>query len=144
VHGIGTQKRGDVLRQWAFASVSGSGFGGLVDAEAKTIEPKEITQQNLDHVRIRQGSHQIRLYEVYWADLMPDADVDGIFSDSDFEETTWFPLLNWRAGLLPKDEYPLPLVVLFRTFELWLLQVVMSLGLQFQERLGSKQIQNVL
>jgi hypothetical protein len=30
---------------------------------------------------------------------------------------------------LPGDEYPLPLV-LFRTFELWLLQVVMSLSLQ--------------
>jgi hypothetical protein len=71
----------------------------------------------------------IHAFEVYWADLLPDEVVEKAFDKFDFEETTWFPLLNWRAGLLPRDEYPGYLMAL-RTVELWLLQVVMSLALE--------------
>lgn len=129
VHGIGTQKRGDVLCQCVRGLLAVCQGARLFDAAAKPTMPDEIRTKNLDHVRIRQGSHEIRLYEVYWADLLPDAVVDRSFSKFDFEETTWFPLLNWRAGLLPREEYSPPLVA-FRTFELWLLQVVMSFALE--------------
>jgi hypothetical protein len=129
VHGIGTQKRGDVLRQCVLGLLAVCQEACLLDAGAKLIVPDDIRTNNLDHVRIRQGSHEIRLYEVYWADLLPDEAVQGNFSKFDFEETTWFPLLNWRAGLLPREDYSMPLIAA-RTFELWLLQVVVTFALE--------------
>jgi len=129
VHGIGTQKPGDVLWQCAEGLLAVCPEACLFDARAKPIVLDEIRTNHLECVRIRQGSHEIRLYEVYWADLLPDEAVQGSFSKFDFEETTWFPLLNWRTGLLPREEYSLPLVAA-RTCELWLLQVVMTFALE--------------
>ena len=71
----------------------------------------------------------LRLYEVYWADLLPNELVHGSFDKFDLEEIAWFGWLNWRAGLLPADAYPRWLVVL-RTLQLWGLQIVGSLALE--------------
>jgi hypothetical protein len=127
VHGIGTQQRGDTLDQCARGILKVGDGLSLHDGSGAALAVEDIKQCRLDHVRLRQGTAEVRLYEVYWADLLPAPASD--FSSFKFEETTWFGWLNWKAGLLPPDQYSRALVVA-RTVELWLLQVLMSLALE--------------
>jgi hypothetical protein len=129
IHGIGTQKPGDTLRQAVKGLLSVCPDATLADLAGVSIQPADIDSRGLQRVHLRQGALTIRLFEVYWADLLPDQSVEKTFDKFDFEETTWFPLFNWRAGLLPRDEYPGWLMAL-RTLELWLLQVTMSVALE--------------
>jgi hypothetical protein len=129
VHGIGTQKPGATLRQAVEGLLCVCSDATLTDATGAAIESKDIETAPLDRVCVRQGPLTIRVFEVYWADLLPDEAVEKTFDKSDFDETTWFPLLNWRAGLLPREEYPGWLIAV-RTCQLWFLQVVMSLALE--------------
>ncbi len=129
VHGIGTQRRGDTLAQCARGLLAVCPEATLVDGDLGIVAPGDIQERQLHHARLRHGACEVRLYEVYWADLLPSDAVDGAFSTFDFEETTWFGWLNWKAGLLPRDQYGGALVVA-RTLQLWTLQVMMSLAVE--------------
>lgn len=129
VHGIGTQRRGDTLYQCACGLLKVCGGAQLLDDAGAAIAAEDIRVRGLDRASLRQGRFVLRLYEVYWADLLPDELVHGSFDKFDLEEITWFGWLNWRAGLLPADAYPRWLVML-RTLQLWGLQVAGSLGLE--------------
>jgi hypothetical protein len=129
VHGIGTQQRGDTLFQCACGLLNVCRGAQLHEGAGKAIEAQDIREQQLDQVTLRQGSFELRLYEVYWADLLPDDLVHDSFDKSDLEEITWFGWLNSRAGLLPADAYP-PWLVVLRTLQLWCLQIFASLGLE--------------
>ena len=129
VHGIGRQQLGDTLHQVACGLLDVCGGAQLLDASGAAIAAKDIRERQLDRASLRQGSFVLRLYEVYWADLLPDDLVHDSFNKFNFEEVTWFGWLNWRAGLLPADAYPRWLVVL-RTLQLWSLQIFASLALE--------------
>jgi hypothetical protein len=129
IHGIGTQLPGEVLSQCVKGLLGVCSEATLQDSRSSPIGPESIIRNELDAVRIVTPDVTIRLYEVHWADLLPDEAVNGSFSKFDFEETTWFPWLNWRAGLLPRSEYPRWLICA-RTLELLLLQIAASLGLE--------------
>ncbi|MCU1326322.1 MAG: uncharacterized protein JWN34_1692, partial [Bryobacterales bacterium] len=137
IHGIGTQPPGEVLSQCVNGLLSVCSKATLQDSRSSFIRPESIIANKLDAVRIVTPDVTIRLYEVHWADLLPDEAVSGSFSKFDFEETTWFPWLNWRAGLLPRSEYPRWLIWA-RTLELLLLQIAMSLGLEIV--MGSRRL----
>ena len=122
VHGIGRQLLGDTLHQVACGLLDVCGGAQLLDASGAAIAANDIRERQLDRASLRQGSFVLRLYEVYWADLLPDDLVHDSFNKFNFEEVTWFGWLNWRAGLLPADAYPRWLVVL-RTLQLWSLQI---------------------
>lgn len=129
VHGIGTQQRGETLCQCACGLLNVCSGAQLLDDAGSVITAQDIRVRQLDRASLRQGSFVLRLYEVYWADLLPDDLVQGSFDKFKLEEVTWFGWLNWRAGLLPAEAYPRWLVLL-RTLQLWGLQVVGSLGVE--------------
>ncbi len=129
VHGIGRQSRGDALAQCVGGLLSVCPEATLHTSDLADLSLGGLQEQQLSHVRLRQGGREVRLYEVYWADLLPNDAVAGAFSKFDLEETTWFGWLNWQAGLLPRDQYSGALVVA-RTLQLWTLQVMMSLALE--------------
>lgn len=129
VHGISTQRRGDTLAQCARGLLAVCPGAILAAGTLEELKPDGIQEQQLGHVRLRQGECELRLCEVYWADLLPSDAVEGAFSQFAFEETTWFGWLNWKAGLLPREQYSGALVVA-RTLQLWTLQVMMSLALE--------------
>jgi hypothetical protein len=129
IHGIGTQKPGATLRQAAEGLLRVCPDAMLIDDGGLPLESSDLETRGLQRAALRQGRLTIRLFEVWWADLLPDEVVAKTFDKFDFEETTWFPLLNWRAGLLPREQYPRWLILL-RTTQLWALQVLMSLALE--------------
>lgn len=97
VHGIGTQQRGDTLHQCVCGILKVGDDLSLHDGSGAALAVDDIKQCRLDHVRLRQGTAEVRLYEVYWADLLPEPEND--FSSFELEETTWFGWLNWKAGM---------------------------------------------
>lgn len=129
VHGIGTQQRGDTLYQCACGLLDVCDGAQLLDAAGGAMAAQDIRERRLDRACLRQGGFVLRLYEVFWADLLPADLVRGSFDKFDLEEITWFGWLNWRAGLLPAQAYPRWLVLL-RTLQLGCLQIVGSLALE--------------
>ncbi len=106
------QQRGDTLYQCACRLLNICGGAQLLDDSDGAIAAQDICVRRLDRARLRQGNFALRLYEVYWADLLPDEPVHESFDKFDLEEITWIGWLNWRAELLPADAYPRWLVVL--------------------------------
>jgi hypothetical protein len=129
VHGIGTQLPGATLRQAASGLMAVCPKASLIDSSGAVIQLQDIETLKLRQVQIRQGPLTMRLFEAYWADLLPNEAVKNTFDPFYFEETTWFPLFNWRAGLLPRDQYPGWLVAA-RTTQLWLLQLAATVGIE--------------
>ena len=106
VHGIGRQQLGDTLHQVACGLLDVCGGAQLLDASGAAIAAKDIRERQLDRASLRQGSFVLRLYEVYWADLLPDDLVHDSFNKFNFEEVTWFGWLNWRAGSPARGAQP--------------------------------------
>lgn len=129
VHGIGTQARGDTLHQCVEGLIGVCQPIELRDFEGKALVLEDIRKRGLSEVRLHAAQKQWSLAEVYWADIADDA-LEGDFSSFAFEETSWFPLLNFRAGLLPAELYPRWLIYA-RTAQLLFLQVTMTLALEF-------------
>lgn len=129
VHGIGRQLPGATLRQAAAGLLAVCPGATLHAVDGDSITEADIDGRALQRVLIRQGTRTLRLFEVYWADLLPDALVSGTFTQFHLDETTWFPYLNWRAGLLPRSAYPAWLVYA-RTAQLWFLQLTMTQALE--------------
>lgn len=134
IHGIGIQRPGETLWQVVDGLTAACPDLEVRDADGQVIAPATIKDKErpLREVVLRQGGRDVRAFEVYWANLLPDEHVKASFNKFDLEETTWFPWLNWRAGLLPRDQYPRWLVIL-RTIELYVLQVAGTFALEFLE-----------
>lgn len=89
VHGIGRQARGRSARNLATALQRL--HGDLEDApETKSSNAVAVLDR---------GDVRVRIYEVYWADLMPADLVKGSFRIGDVFAVGWFPHMNRRAHL---------------------------------------------
>lgn len=55
--------------------------------------------------RLALGEQVVRLYEVSCADLLSGDRVTGTFGWNQLHTLAWFPLLNWKAGLLFRPLY---------------------------------------
>lgn len=82
VHGVGRQKPGDMLRNIA---------GGL-----RRMSPDEDWEQIANGSLVTIGNRRLRLYEVYWADLLKDENAKGAFILNEFTAVAWFPWFNFR------------------------------------------------
>ena len=85
VHGIGAQKPGDSIEKLAKGlRLADPGFVPHVDGTG-------VTSATV-------GGHPVRLYEVYWADLLMGDAVRGTFLINELQSLSWFPLFNLRRG----------------------------------------------
>ena len=63
------------------------------------------------------GERTVRLYEVYWADVLGEDVAKGAFELADLSAVVWLPRANRRAGRYRPGDYSLGQVIL-RTLEL--------------------------
>lgn len=90
VHGIGAQKPGDTVEKLARGlRLVDAGFTPGPDGTATV------------------GGHPVRLYEVYWADLLMGDAVRGTFLINELQSLSWFPLFNLRRGNYRSRNYSL-------------------------------------
>lgn len=87
VHGIGSQIRG-ATRTKLLAGLE-LAYGSL----AQTEEGEAVC--------VQLGSRSVRIYEVWWADLLGGERVEGTFSVWALQTIAWFPWMNWRARVAP-------------------------------------------
>lgn len=137
VHGIGSQQRGETLHNCLHDLINAYENVEILDADGVSIDLEMIRNCQLDRVILRQGCWQVRFYEVYWASILDGCAVEGTYNKLLFEETTWFPWLNWRSGQLPVSQYS-EVLVLLRTIQLWIL----GLSATFLDELVGKSVQN--
>jgi hypothetical protein len=126
IHGIGSQQRGELLESCVAGLQQTYPSATLLDRSGTRITCQDITKRALDEVRLTEGSWVVHLYEVYWADILSGPQVDGSFNKFLFEETTWFPWLNWTSGLLSPSEYSSWLIG-FRTAQMWFLALAATI-----------------
>ena len=129
VHGIGSQMPGATLQSCAEALMTAYRDATLFDESGKNISALDIGTQQLERVLIRQSGLEVRMYEVYWADLLAGGRVAASFSKFLFDASTWFPLLGWDSGALAPPEYSKS-TVWYRTLQLVLFQVAASIILE--------------
>ena len=84
VHGIGAQKPGETLDKLV---------RGL-----RLVERDIATRADRGSVAAVIGGQRVRLYEVYWADLLMGEKVRGSFMIKELQSVSWFPFLNSRRG----------------------------------------------
>ena len=84
VHGIGAQKPGDTVDKLA---------RGL-----RLLDPAFVPQDTRDGVIATLGGQSVRLYEVYWADLLSGDETRGAFQITELQSLSWFPWYNLRRG----------------------------------------------
>lgn len=82
VHGIGAQEPGETERKL---------LAGL-----RRIGP-ELTVPD-DGGMITISGQPVRVYEVYWADLLKGDSTIGAFQMKELQSLSWFPWRNWRCG----------------------------------------------
>jgi hypothetical protein len=91
VHGIGAQKRGDTIEKLARGlRLVDPGFAPLVDGTT---------------ISATVGGRPVRLYEVYWADLLMGDATRGTFLLNELQSLCWFPLFNLRCGQYRSRNY---------------------------------------
>jgi hypothetical protein len=94
VHGIGEQKKGETTQKL---------INGLKKVYGDRIR---IKYDDLGvPVRLELDQHTIRLYEVYWADILSGDSVRDTFRWETIQVLGWFPWLNWKFGLLDRNMY---------------------------------------
>lgn len=93
VHGVGAQDRGEMLNTFV---QSFKHLGRYSDQS----DPPNFTAHN----------RVIKLYEVYWADILKGDTVKGSFNDDLIISASWFPYLNLRSGKYHEREYSSALV----------------------------------
>jgi hypothetical protein len=129
VHGIGSQTRGETLRSCAEALTTAYRNAALLDEFGNGISLNDIVTRQLACVIVKQAGLEVRVYEVYWADLLAGKRVAGSFSKFLFESSTWFPLHGWENGTLAPPEYS-KLLIWYRTLQLMLFQIAASIILE--------------
>jgi hypothetical protein len=89
VHGIGAQQHGESARKLVagLARVDGS----VASADASGV--------------LSVGGQPIRIYEVYWADLLAGPATRGAFQINELQSLSWFPWLNHRCGNYQRGQY---------------------------------------
>ncbi len=88
VHGIGSQERGETLREL---------LGGLRLAFGDQLIVRQETE---DHAVLDGIGRPVHVFEVFWADLLGGEAVRRSFDFHRIFEVVWFPLLNHRSGRL--------------------------------------------
>ena len=91
VHGIGAQEPGE--------------SAGRLLAGLARLEPG-LASSELGSV-ITIGGQPVRLYEVYWADLLKDHSTRGAFRMTELQSLSWFPWFNHRRGAYRHERYSL-------------------------------------
>lgn len=92
VHGIGAQKRGATLSH--------------VVEGLRIAYPDARIEQDGDFATMTVRRRQIRLYEVFWADVLSGEAIAGSFSLNQLHRLVWFPCLNrWHIDD-HKTNYP--------------------------------------
>lgn len=84
VHGIGAQKPGDTIEKLA---------RGL-----RLVDPGFTPRADATGISATVGGQPVRLYEVYWADLLMGDATRGTFLINELQSLSWFPLFNLRRG----------------------------------------------
>jgi len=92
VHGIGAQERGETLRKLA---------RGL-----QTVDRDFALQDAGDGLTATLGGHPLRLYEVYWAEILRGDVTRGAFQMGELQSLSWFPWFNIRRGNYQRGRYP--------------------------------------
>lgn len=91
VHGIGAQERGETLQK-------------LLDG-LRRVAPESLPERAADGLALELEGQRLRLYEVYWADLLKGDVVRGSFVLDELISLSWFPWLNYRRKVYRKDSY---------------------------------------
>lgn len=89
VHGIGAQKAGESARKLMTGLARGEG----------TIDSSEHEGV------ITVGGQPVRVYEVYWADLLTGDITRGAFEMKELQSLSWFPWFNHRRGNYRRGHY---------------------------------------
>jgi hypothetical protein len=84
VHGIGAQQPGETIEKLA---------KGL-----RLVDPGFAPRADGTGISATVGGHPVRLYEVYWADLLMGDATRGTFLINELQSLSWFPLFNLRRG----------------------------------------------
>jgi hypothetical protein len=99
VHGVGDQAPGDATRKLVHGLALASGTGE--PAAGAVGEPVDMEVAGIP----------LRLYEVYWADLLRGEIAQDTFSGAEFQAFAWFPWLNHRSGIYPRGKYSMARVL---------------------------------
>jgi hypothetical protein len=127
VHGIGAQDPGETLAKLAT---------GLRRLDRAGV-PTPLT----DGVTASIGGREVRVYEVYWAELHKGTKAHGAFDMQEMQSLSWFPCFNWIRGCYRAARYStlrltwwsvvLPITNFFILFGYWgsapVAELVMSL-----------------
>lgn len=113
VHGIGAQKSGETTANFV------EGF----------LRAFPDARFDMDNRTLAVEARLIRLYEVYWADLLKDERAKGAFNRELINSVAWFPWLHFRSGGYAPGDYSL-FLVLSRTLTLVPVGVVFQLMYQ--------------
>jgi hypothetical protein len=97
IHGIGEQPPG-TTRKNVLASLA-LAYPGTVPVEENGVGI------------LATEAWQVRVYEVYWADILSGPAVDGSFNITSVQQLVWFPWLNHRRLAGHRNLYPRWLVV---------------------------------
>jgi len=84
VHGIGAQERGETLAKLT---------SGL-----RRVDRDSVPDDIHDGVVATIGGESVRLYGVYWADLLKGDLARGGFQIKELQSLSWFPWFNIRRG----------------------------------------------
>lgn len=101
VHGIGEQRRGETSEKLV------KGLSRLYGGDLQV----ERGADNLP-VAVTAAGQTVRVYEVYWADILSGDRVANTFRWDMTLSLGWFPWLNWKTGSLPRSLYTRTLVLL--------------------------------
>lgn len=101
VHGIGEQRRGETSEKLVRGLSRLYGDGLQVERNAEKLP-----------VAFSTAGRTVRVYEVYWADILSGERVADTFRWDLILSLGWFPWFNWKAGLLPRSHYSRTLVIL--------------------------------
>lgn len=123
VHGVGKQKQGETLD------------GVLKGLEVAYGNKLSIQREDKGYALIKGLNRPIHIFEVYWADLLHGEIVKGTFDVDRVFEIVWFPLLNYKSGLLPRRLSKT--YVLSWTFILAPLSSFLATGIQGAQLLGA-------
>ena len=91
VHGIGAQERGETLAKLT---------SGL-----RRVDRDSVSNDIHDGVVATIGGQSVRLYEVYWADLLKGDLARGGFQIKELQSLSWFPWFNIRRGNYQPGSY---------------------------------------
>lgn len=112
VHGVGAQAPGEtsekLLKGLGMLRGAKCPSGGSAPGEAEV------------------GGIPVRIYEVYWADLLQGEITRNTFSAREFQAFAWFPWLNRRTGSNPPGKYTLATTLAW-TLVLPLLSIALAL-----------------